>query len=542
MKGALATLAALGAPGRLTATAQRLLADCAMDAGDPAKAEAVLAALVAERLPAFQIAQREYETAAEHLRQSMITQAKIGNLEDSLKRRIEGASEKEQTRIFGEWLMEQLEADPKLASLRGEYMRRGAVVPAALSLGLVELRRANAASGEERRALYASAEKVLLSIRNEAEGNPSFHVGLGQIYHRLGRHEDGDKELAHLLDRKDPELTLEVASVYRELGLSVRAKQILEGLWSSSADAQWKQRAAALLSLVVTELGFNEDEEETWLKRSDTSSPEVKHRLLGLEARKLRREGKLAEADRAYQRICEELERSAGHDAAAANNAAIAYLERYRISGDPAHLRAAVKQLEASRRLSPEAAIIVHNLAGTYDYLATVTVLEKWIRTRSLALDESDATAILGAMLSGPLHDEVLAALRKDPSFHRSLDLSQEEQALAPQRADGYGRQIAVAPLERRRQGPARPATAARGDAALRRVVPRRGAARPEGPREGRSAEGDRHPVHRAREGDRRPGPKRGPRADARRRAPRARHAARVAGLPRPRPPRTWTR
>jgi hypothetical protein len=45
-------------------------------------------------------------------------------------------------------------------------------------------------------------------------------------------------------------------------------------------------------------------------------------------------------------------------------------------------------------------------------------------------------------MLSGPLREDVLAALRKDPSFHRSLDLAQEEQALAPQRSDGYDRQI----------------------------------------------------------------------------------------------------
>jgi hypothetical protein len=35
-----------------------------------------------------------------------------------------------------------------------------------------------------------------------------------------------------------------------------------------------------------------------------------------------------------------------------------------------------------------------------------------------------------------------MAALRKDPGVHRSLDLAQEEQALAPQKQEGYERQL----------------------------------------------------------------------------------------------------
>jgi hypothetical protein len=443
LKGALATLGALGPPGRMTAAAQQLLADCHVDAGDLAKAETILSGLVAERLPAFQIAQRELMSAVESTQQRLIAQAKAGNVDEAEMRRIGSAPESEQGAMFREWLNKQLDADPKLSALRSEYVRRVQVVPAALSLGLIELRRANAAaSAEDRKALYAAAEKVFLSIRNEAEGNPGFHLALGQVYHRLGRAPDGDKELEHLLDRKDPQLTLGVAHVYRDLGLPVRAQQITLSFWTSATDKAWKDRAAELMSHLVNEIASNEDDEEMWLKRSDQSSPEVKRRLLGIEARRLRRQGKLAEADRAFQRICDELDRDAGHDAAAANNAAVAYLERYSTFGDPAHLRAAVKQFEAARRLSPQDAIVTHNLADALGYQATVTVLDRWIKTKSLALEEGDASVVLGAMLSGPLRDEVLAALRKDPSFHRSLDLSQEEQALAPQRATGYERQI----------------------------------------------------------------------------------------------------
>ena len=50
-----------------------------------------------------------------------------------------------------------------------------------------KLRRANESSGEARAELLAAAERLFLSIREEAEGVPAYHLGLGQVYHRLGR-------------------------------------------------------------------------------------------------------------------------------------------------------------------------------------------------------------------------------------------------------------------------------------------------------------------------------------------------------------------
>ncbi len=442
VKAALATLEALGAPGRMTAQAQQLLAGCAAEAGDLARADRILGDLLAERLPAFQQAQREYEDAAETVQREALAAARHGNLDSTVKAKLETASEKEAGGIIREWLSDQLQHDPRLRALREEYLRQGAVVPAALAQGMIKLRRANAASGEERKALLAGAEKVLLSIRHEAEGNPGFHLGLGQVYHRLGRTEDGNAELKRLLDRHEPELTLQVAHVYRDLGLPVRAKQIAEQLWGSSAETRWKQLAAGQLSRLVNEVGYNEDEEETWQKRCDPSSPHVQLEIQALEARRLRRQGKVAEADRAYAHIAETNERSAGHDPVAANNAAIAYLERYETTGDPAHLRAAVKQLEAAHRLTPQDALVAGNLADALDYAGMIAVLERWVRTRTLALDSGEAHTLLSWIAAGPLRDDVVTAARQNPMIRRSLDIDQEVQALAPQKLGAYGRQL----------------------------------------------------------------------------------------------------
>lgn len=48
---------------------------------------------------------------------------------------------------------------------------------------------------------------------------------------------------------------------------------------------------------------------------------------------------------------------------------------------------------------------------------------------------------MLDALLASPQRDEVIAAMRRDPSLRRSLDKSQDEQTLAPQKVAGFARQ-----------------------------------------------------------------------------------------------------
>ena len=442
-KAALATLEALGPPGRMTSGAQQMLAACAADAGDLARADTLLTAFLADRLAPFQEAQRDYAAAADALEKKIVADAKASVFDADLRRQLEGASEAEQPRIFRAWMSERIDKDPELGARRTEFMRHGAVIGASLSLGTVQLRRANDATGEARKTLLGSAERVFLSIRQEAEGDPSFHLGLGQVFHRLGRTDDGNVELGHVLEKQDASLTLAVVSVYRDLGLPVRAKQIAEELYASpTAPKEAKQAAASILAHLVNEVGFNEADEEMWLRRANVEADGPKTMLLRLEARRLNRDGKTAEADRAYARVGEIYERDAKHSSTAANNAAIAYLDRFRIGGDPAQMRTALKHLENARRLTPQNAMVVGNLADALEMQGLITVLERWVRTRSLQLDGAGARTLTATLLAGSLHDEVVAALKQDTSLHRSLELDQEEQTLAPQKADAYRRQM----------------------------------------------------------------------------------------------------
>jgi len=57
-----------------------------------------------------------------------------------------------------------------------------------------------------------------------------------------------------------------------------------------------------------------------------------------------------------------------------------------------------VKGFEASARLDGDSAIVLGHLADALEHLALVTVLDKWVDTRSLRLDRTDAWKLAWAM------------------------------------------------------------------------------------------------------------------------------------------------
>ena len=439
-KRAMATLTALGLQGRLTGDAQMMLGLCHRDLGQLPEADAVLSTYVADRLAPFQRVQRQYDTEAKALQDRLVSQARTGQLPSEVTSRLDAPSsnEEEQRKIFNDWLSERMETDPGLEKLREEYLRHQAVVPASLMLGMVKLLRANETEGAARQTLLGEAERAFLAIRQESEGDPRFHLGLGQVYHRLGRAEEGDKELLSVVERKDPALTLEVASVYRELDRLEKARTLAEEVYSTGKEKTDKYRAASLMARMATD----DVDEEKWLRKSDLSSPDVQDSLLEIEARRALREGRLEEADRAFAKSVAFRARDAKHNAASANNTAMSLRGRYDATGDVAHLRSAARYLEDAARLAPESALVVGNLAEMQEDLGTITVLERWVRIKPLHLRDSDARQLLDVLLGGPLREEVLRAMDADPALRRSQELSQQEQTLAPGNAAGWSRQL----------------------------------------------------------------------------------------------------
>ncbi|MCA9691760.1 MAG: hypothetical protein KC636_19300 [Myxococcales bacterium] len=432
-KAALAVLEALGPPGRMVTATQLMLASVLADGDELARAEALLQRILRHKLPAFEQARAAYDAAATKLQTALVERGKAGDLPQELIRALEGAPESEQPTIFGAWVGEQLSADPEINALREAYLQRAEVVPVALQLGLTQLRQANATTGDHRQELLTAAEQTFLSIQGEAEGVPTFHLGLGQVYHRLGKKEEGEQEFAQLLASDDPELKLGVASAYRELGLEARAREVATAVFESAPTAS-RQQAATILAL----LADDRVEKKRWLAAGDPNSPFVQEALLSIEAAERFAEGDLAGADARYAEVLERQLANAKTDVASANNAALTMGRRYLCTGRTTFVDESVAALDAARSLDPDNALLVGNLAHTLDYQAALKLLSPWIDTERLPLSPEHASTLLSQIAAGPSGEAMRRAIRESATVRRSIDLHRQESLLAPGRASAY--------------------------------------------------------------------------------------------------------
>jgi len=431
-KAALDVLSALGQPGRLVSEAQLALADVLGDLGEWARAEQVLERSLIERMPRYQAARSDYEAAAAALEERLSNE----RLPPELDRELEAAPENERRGLYRKWVAEKFEADPELARLGERAKRLSSVVPVALSLGTIQLRHAAEASGAERERLLARAERSFLSIQSEAAGVPRFHLGLGQVYHRLGKAQEGEREFGALLEKKDPDLSLEVARAYRELGLVARARAVALSVYDA-AKPPTKHQAATLLSLISND----RDEQERWLRNSNQDEPFVRVSLLEIAAQRLYSEGKLDAADVKFAEAAREHERDAEHNSAAANNAALAHGWRYACTGDVAHLGRAVKLMERSMALEPDNPIAMTNTAPILEHRGMIAVLGRWLKPAELRLNSAEAEFLVDSMLEGEKAAELRSALERNLDVRRARDLTRRAELLAPRDPDVYSAQ-----------------------------------------------------------------------------------------------------
>ena len=436
-KGCLGSLDAPRGAGWLTGEAQVQRAACLMDLDRDDEAADLLSAYLDDRLPAFNGARRAYEDAHGAATQRLVDQARAGRLPDDVSRKMKDASEEKQTEAFREWLSGELDKDARLLALRADYARHREVVPASLALGTVELRRSQRTTGEVRHAHLAAAERAFLAIREEAEGAPTYHLELAQVYHRLGKTKEGDGELSRLLAQKDPDLTFEVAEVYRELGIEDRTRSILETLYSETSDTALKQRVAFQRAHAQRDM----DDQDIWLKRADAADPGVRVLLLENQAQRSLLAGRDQEADRAFREAAAAYDRDAKHSGAALNNAALALLGRYAATGDPQHRRAALARLESSLRLAPDSAIVHGNLAEALGDSAIDEALGRLVDLRDLRPSTGDGATLFSALTRGTLRDTLRKALAAQADFVRARIVSEREAVLSPRKPNVAMRQ-----------------------------------------------------------------------------------------------------
>ncbi|MCW5806839.1 MAG: hypothetical protein KIT31_31060, partial [Deltaproteobacteria bacterium] len=449
-----ARLEKLGAPGLMVRDVRYLLGRVLSTQGKLERARQLLASLLGPRLVRFAAASAALESAAKRIRERL-ARTPDALIPAELRRKLETAGEVERGELVTRWFSEQLDADPEIRRNREGVVALADVVPAALAIGSVELRLAQGLTGAAREAMLKSAERTFLAIRNEAEGQPVYRLGLGEIFARLGKHEESEAEFAAVLAMKDTNLAISLARTYRDLGNGKRAKEVAANVYEHAGDDKEGKSHKAQSAMLLSLLAGDEVESETWLVRSQEAAPSAfaKISLLEVEARKLSRQGKnaacaakFAEAAKAW------LGQAGSADTAGFNNAALAYQHGFGCSGDVAALARAEEALEKAYRVRPEEPIVVGNLANSLVYVSQVRLLAKRIDVRLLRLDFADTELLVGALLDSPERESVLAELLADAGQRRSVDLLAQFEVLAPSSAHAYQLQLLSA---RRRRDPA---------------------------------------------------------------------------------------
>ncbi|MCE9572582.1 MAG: hypothetical protein K8W52_05450, partial [Deltaproteobacteria bacterium] len=436
LEAAAARLRAFGPPARLVRDARLALGQIAMAQGHVEEADQLVSDLVTARLPRFQAAASAYDVANHAFAARIEDALKTGSLPAEVLAQLEHASDDEQDKLVGAWVGEQREADPALTRATTDLRAVGDVLPAAIAAGTIKLRRAQALAGVDRDAMLAAAEQMFLAVKAQAEGQPEFHLGLAEIDARLGKHDASEAELAALLAKKDPELSLRVVNVYRSIGSIERATQVATDVYNTAA-SPLKERAAATLGVITVE---DDEVSEGWYRKADQRATDVQAALLQIQGRRQLRQGQLAACSDTFAQVARiHLARAKVDDGAGYNNAAVALQERFACSGDFSALREAEAAMTTAYRAQGDDPIVVGNLASILAIDADLRTLARQVDMTTLQLSTSDAIQMIDTLLDGSAREAVLAALAADPATRRSAELVAHYEVLAPNSTTPYG-------------------------------------------------------------------------------------------------------
>ncbi len=421
----------LGEPGRTTHSVQHLRASIAFDRGDADGSAELLEQVLRVRLPAFEDISLAYDRQLTSLQDRLAKRAEAGDIPTQYREGLISDDMDTARAAFSEWVDDEISHSVSLSKLVESYSLRVDVIPVAVLFGTVQLQRARSASGEQREQILGSAERAFMAIRGHASGMPDYHASLGQVYHRLGKREEGDAELAVLIDSGDAEQQFIAMNIYRDLGNYARARDIADQAYESAHNPM-KQNIAFTRSMLAVGL----DERETWLRRADTEQYQVKASLIKLEADRLRLAGKFRECARKFTESEAIFVRQPHTDGSSANNAAVALRGRYRCSGDLEDIDKAVEQLERSVSLQPNSGIVLSNLASILVFRAQLAILDEFLPVVKLRLQPGEATTLLIALAHSSQRERLRQVLRDSPDRQRAVDAIRHARALSPGSTD----------------------------------------------------------------------------------------------------------
>ncbi len=384
---------------------------------------------VEQRLAALHAAEAAYSKRYEELQQRVLSQLQAGNVAGFDYRRYETATEDGRIAMIMDHLNARAATDPLLAAAREGLVRYATVVPVALDLGIVTLRRAQSLSDPNlRQAELQKAETTFLAIRGVAGDDDRYRLFLGQVYYWLGRQEEGRQLFDELLESQERShsVLVQLARVMRDLGAWRDARELLEEAYAKAEEDEEKQVAAHSRAITPTDL----EDRITWLKRSNLRDPSVQAALASALGDQAMQRGDQAEAARHYRdsiAIYRKLPETVG----SLNNGSVVLEALYSITGDRAMLDEGLQWLEKAAARLPGDSVVQSNLA--------IRLLEKGfaelagdhvdLRRQRLTLHFAALNALVtDAAAMSEMHQRV----RDNATIRRACDVLDTVMVLAP--------------------------------------------------------------------------------------------------------------
>ncbi len=423
----LATLEALGLPGETVDATHVLRAELLVYAERSDEALMLLRRYTDAHLSDYVEAATTYDRRLEEKYTEIENRAERGDLPRSVMDRLLAIEDQNKRGVaFMEYADERLRADAELRGLADQISAYSDAVSASMLRGSVALELAVGESGEARQTLLLEAEASFLAIRGDAGDTPAYRVLLGQVYHRLGRPEEGDAEFTAVVNGFEPVWDLAVASAYRELGLADRARTVVNDVVARNPDAEALATASVLLAALATT-------PEEQLQAMELAPDVAANRRLRDENRAfdLMSEGDLDAAAEIFLRIAEEWDAEVGAGGTGANNAGVAYQNRYGCTGDMADLTLAIEAFERAGRLDPGSAIVAENAATAQLVSARTTVLAEFVDLEALGFD-SDLEQLVPLLLRGSERERVRSMLMESPLYAAAIANLRRALTLSP--------------------------------------------------------------------------------------------------------------